>query len=218
MWKRQVCALIILTGTNILGGLFGLFIGLWWGKAFTFFIWTSFFIQALAVAPKRGGKVTFLARETGETLEEGLSILPLRGILFDAAGAVDPSKKLLRFLRKARNYVTIFCCIIAVVQIFAHHIPSQTTRPSVLPPAISVSPGEVRTFSVPAKSLGPIVFVKGLWVLDSLSAIVIVLEDGRRIFYSPGDRIDVGRHRGAFRVLNTSRTETVEVSIFSLKR
>lgn len=218
MSLRLKYILAISIGIALLGVFLWMLIEFWVGAVFTTFVWMSFLIQALAVIPRGGGGVTLIARGTGETLREGLAILPLRELLFDVAGATDPSKKMLKFLRGIRNYVTIFCCIIAVVQIFAHHIPSQTTRPSILPPAISVSPGEVRTFSVPAKSLGPIVFVKGLWVLDSLSAIVIVLEDGRRIFYSPGDRIDVGRHRGAFRVLNTSTTEAVEISIFSSKR
>jgi len=215
---RLKCTLGISIGIALLGAPLWMLVGFWAGATFFTFVWMSFLIQALVVVPKGGGEVAFLARGTGETLEEGLSILPLRELLFDVVGATNPSKKLLKFLRGVRNYVTIFFCVIAVTQILAHYVPSQTTRPSILPPAISVSPGEVRTFSVPAKSLGPIVFVKGLWVLDSSSAIIIVLEDGRRIFYSPGDKIDIGRHRGAFRVLNTSTTEAVEISIFSSKR
>ena len=208
--------LVISAGLALVGVSLWLLVGSWAGVAFTVFFWMSFFIQALTIVPAGGGNITFLARRTGESLREGLAVLPLRGLLFDVAGATDPSKKLLKFLRGVRNYVTIFCCIIAIVQLLGHYTPSQTARP--LTPAISVASGEAKDFVVPAKSLGPIVFVEGLWVLDSSGAIIVVLEDGRRIFYSPGEKIDVGRHRGSFRVLNTSRTEAVEVSIFSPKR
>jgi len=216
---RNIFIIAIFIGIAIIGLSLWLLVGVWGvGAAFTFFAWMSFVIQALVVMPAGGRRVTLLARRTKETLREGLAILPLRGILFDVAGATDPSKKLLKLLKETRKYITIFCCIIAIVQIFGHYVPSQTTRYSSLPSAIRVSPGETESFSVPAKSLGPVIFVEGLWVLDSSSAIVIVFEDGRRFFYSPGDKIDVGRHRDGFRVLNTSRTETVEVSIFSSKR